>query len=79
MIDKKIISHGGVIMSELTLCFDGDTQKRIDDLRNYYHKDSNLKIIRLALALLEATSEVERQDGYLVAKINGTESRIRLK
>jgi hypothetical protein len=63
-------------MANLTLNLDKKAEKMIELLKVHYGATSKAEVIRKALALLQVVSEMEANQGELIARKGNRETRI---
>jgi metal-responsive CopG/Arc/MetJ family transcriptional regulator len=63
-------------MNEVTLQFDQDATKSIDDLMAYYKVTSRAELISKAISMLKVAAYIGSTQGELIARKNGQETRI---
>lgn len=66
-------------MSEITLQFDKQSTKSIDDLMKYYNVSSRAELISKAIYMLKVAARVGTMEGELIARKNGEETIIKMR
>ncbi len=66
-------------MNEVTLQFDKQASKSIDDLMKYYNVGSRAELISKAIYMLKVAARVGSMEGQLIARKNGEETIIKMK
>lgn len=63
-------------MSEITLQFDKDASRSIDDLMKHYKVESRAALISKAIWMLKVAAYVGQTEGDLIARKDGHETKI---
>ncbi len=66
-------------MNEVTLQFDKQASKSIDDLMKYYNVGSRAELISKAIYMLKVAARVGKMEGELIARKDGEETIIKMK
>lgn len=63
-------------MSEVTLQFDKEASKSINELMAYYGVANKSELISKAIWMLKLAAQIGKTDGELIARKNGNETKI---